>query len=280
MSATQARRPRSLRSRLFVGIAATVAVSIAVTLAVGALLTRRSLDEDARRSLARQADLVAAQHEVTPIEGKGSAADRPLPGDRAGAPRRPHAGPGRAAAPTRRSSRPAGTRLGRRNGRGARRALPLRGPDRGRRRRRAAALGAQPVRRLDAVPRRPRPRGPGGRAAGGTRGARAGTRGRAARDPRCRREPAARSGREPRPASRGRAGGGAPARDCVQRALRGAPPGAGRGARLPALGQPRAEDAADGDPRARRRPLRRRRRGRARRRRDRARGAAPRTPDP
>lgn len=73
MSAKQARRPRSLRSRLFVGIAATVAVSIAVTLAVGALLTRRSLDEDARRSLARQADLVAAQHEVTPIEGKGSA---------------------------------------------------------------------------------------------------------------------------------------------------------------------------------------------------------------
>jgi two-component system OmpR family sensor kinase len=72
VTAARARRPRSLRSRLFVGIAATVAVSIAVTLAAGALLTRRSLDEDARRSLARQADLIAAQHEVAPIEGDGS----------------------------------------------------------------------------------------------------------------------------------------------------------------------------------------------------------------
>ena len=72
MTAPPARRPRSLRARLFVGIAATVAVSIAVTLAVGALLTRRSLDEDARRSLARQVDLIAAQHTVTPMEGRGS----------------------------------------------------------------------------------------------------------------------------------------------------------------------------------------------------------------
>ena len=74
MSTSPARRPRSLRSRLFVGIAATVAVSVAVTLVVGALLTRRSLDDDARRSLARQVELIAAQHTVTPITGSGSAA--------------------------------------------------------------------------------------------------------------------------------------------------------------------------------------------------------------
>ena len=43
--------PRSLRGRLFVGIAATVAVSAVVMLAVGAALTRRSLDEDAKRAL-------------------------------------------------------------------------------------------------------------------------------------------------------------------------------------------------------------------------------------
>ncbi len=59
--------PRSLRARLFVGIAATLAVSTIVMLAVGAALTRRSLDDDARRSLARQVDLIAAQHAATPL---------------------------------------------------------------------------------------------------------------------------------------------------------------------------------------------------------------------
>jgi Signal transduction histidine kinase len=52
---------------LFVGIAATVAVSVIVMLAVGAALTRRSLDDDAQRSLARQVDLIAAQHVATPL---------------------------------------------------------------------------------------------------------------------------------------------------------------------------------------------------------------------
>jgi two-component system OmpR family sensor kinase len=57
------RRPRltTLRSRLFAGIAATVAVSILVTLVAGALLTRRSLEQEALRSLSRQVDLIAAQ---------------------------------------------------------------------------------------------------------------------------------------------------------------------------------------------------------------------------
>jgi two-component system OmpR family sensor kinase len=59
--------PRSLRARLFVGIAATLAVSTVVMLAVGAALTRRSLDNDARRSLSRQVDLIAAQHAATPL---------------------------------------------------------------------------------------------------------------------------------------------------------------------------------------------------------------------
>jgi len=59
--------PRSLRARLFVGIAATVAVSTIVMLAVGSALTRRSLDDDARRSLARQVDLITAQHIATPL---------------------------------------------------------------------------------------------------------------------------------------------------------------------------------------------------------------------
>jgi len=59
--------PRSLRARLFVGIAATLAVSTIVMLAVGAALTRRSLDNDARRSLSRQADLIRAQHAATPL---------------------------------------------------------------------------------------------------------------------------------------------------------------------------------------------------------------------
>ena len=51
----------TLRARLFVGIAATVAVSAIVMLAVGSALTRRSLDDDARRSLARQVDLIAIE---------------------------------------------------------------------------------------------------------------------------------------------------------------------------------------------------------------------------
>ncbi len=59
--------PRSLRARLFVGIAATLAVSTVVMLAVGAALTRRSLDSDARNALSRQVDLIVAQHATNPL---------------------------------------------------------------------------------------------------------------------------------------------------------------------------------------------------------------------
>jgi two-component system OmpR family sensor kinase len=58
--------PRTLRARLFAGIAATVVVSILVTLAIGAALTRRSLDAEALRSLGRQVDLIAAQRAASP----------------------------------------------------------------------------------------------------------------------------------------------------------------------------------------------------------------------
>lgn len=55
----------TLRTRLFAGIAATVAVSIAVMLVIGAILTRRSLESDAIRSLERQVELLAAQRAAT-----------------------------------------------------------------------------------------------------------------------------------------------------------------------------------------------------------------------
>jgi two-component system, OmpR family, sensor kinase len=66
-------RPASLRGRLFVGIAATVTVSVLVTLATGAYLTRRSVESEGIRSLARQIDLIAAQRSAKGV------ADRPGP---------------------------------------------------------------------------------------------------------------------------------------------------------------------------------------------------------
>ncbi len=68
--------PRSLRGRLFVGIAATLAMSTIVMLAVGSVLTRRSLDNDARNALNRQADLIAAQHAAAPLPRGTSALGR------------------------------------------------------------------------------------------------------------------------------------------------------------------------------------------------------------
>jgi signal transduction histidine kinase len=69
---TMHRWPRSLRWRLFAGIAATVAVSIVVTLLVGFVLTRRSLEREALGSLARQLDLIAAQRGEKPIAHRGA----------------------------------------------------------------------------------------------------------------------------------------------------------------------------------------------------------------
>jgi two-component system sensor histidine kinase BaeS len=61
------RGPHSLRRGLFAGIALTLAVSTVVMLAVGAILTRRSLDSDARHALDRQVDLIVAQHSTSPL---------------------------------------------------------------------------------------------------------------------------------------------------------------------------------------------------------------------
>jgi two-component system sensor histidine kinase BaeS len=56
----------SLRSRLFLGIAGTVIVSLVVTVIAGALLTRRSLEATALSSLERQVDLIATQRRQAP----------------------------------------------------------------------------------------------------------------------------------------------------------------------------------------------------------------------
>jgi two-component system sensor histidine kinase BaeS len=55
--------PFSLRWRLFLGIALTVAVSLAVTLSAAALLTQGPLDKEAIGALTRQIDLIAAQRQ-------------------------------------------------------------------------------------------------------------------------------------------------------------------------------------------------------------------------
>ena len=56
----------SLRARLFVGAAGAVLISIMVTVVVGGLLVRRSADREARKSLDRQADLLAVQERAEP----------------------------------------------------------------------------------------------------------------------------------------------------------------------------------------------------------------------
>ncbi len=56
----------SLRARLFLGAVSAVLVSIFVTVGIGALLVRRSATHEARRSLDRQADLLAVQARAAP----------------------------------------------------------------------------------------------------------------------------------------------------------------------------------------------------------------------
>jgi two-component system OmpR family sensor kinase len=68
--------PHSLRTRLFAGVALTLAVSTVVMLAVGAILTRRSLDSDARKALDRQVELIVAQHASSPLPEGESALGR------------------------------------------------------------------------------------------------------------------------------------------------------------------------------------------------------------
>lgn len=56
----------TLRSRLFLGISATVLVSLVVTVVAGALLTRRSLEHASVQALERQVELLAAQRGARP----------------------------------------------------------------------------------------------------------------------------------------------------------------------------------------------------------------------
>src|SRR4029079_16733142 len=66
-------RAVSLRSRLFLGISATVLVSLVVTVVAGALLTRRSLEQAGLRALERQVELILAQRQENP--GRGTEQD-------------------------------------------------------------------------------------------------------------------------------------------------------------------------------------------------------------
>ena len=58
-----------VRARLFLGIAGALLVSLVVTVVVGALLTRRSLEANAVSALERQVDLIAAQRREDPGQG-------------------------------------------------------------------------------------------------------------------------------------------------------------------------------------------------------------------
>ena len=62
-------RPASLRSRLFLAIALVVVLSVGITLAVGTVLTRRSVERANADDLGRQADLVAEREraELLPL---------------------------------------------------------------------------------------------------------------------------------------------------------------------------------------------------------------------
>ncbi len=71
----------TLRSRLFLGIAATVLVSLVVTVIAGALLTRRSLEQTAVRALERQVELIAAQRSDAPARSAATELGRFLATD-------------------------------------------------------------------------------------------------------------------------------------------------------------------------------------------------------
>jgi two-component system sensor histidine kinase BaeS len=61
----------SLRTRLFVGIAAVAALSVAVAFTLGAYLSRRTVEENTLRDVAAQADLLAERERVSLLPFKG-----------------------------------------------------------------------------------------------------------------------------------------------------------------------------------------------------------------
>ena len=196
--------PRSLRARLFIGIAATLAVSTVVMLAVGAALTRRSLDHDSRSALDRQVELIVAQHAANPLPAGETTLGRFLATEQE---RLAILTPAQAELllPDKAAAELRAHRAGGRHRRRAWRAVHVRRPPRQRRRDRPPPLDPQPVGRLAAVPRRARARRAGRRRSRGHRRVPARARRRAARHAGRRGEPPARRGREPRRRSRSRA---------------------------------------------------------------------------
>ena len=210
--------------------------------------TRRSRPADAGRARA------------VPRHGRAAARD-------------PHSLAGGAPAPRRgRRAHPVGRRRERKP-RGARHALPLCGAPERQRGDRPPPPRLAPGRRLDTVRARARARRSRRGDARCRRRAAPLPCGRAADRPRLRGEPGARGRRAARAASGHRASGGRDAGSVLQPSLGRARAHAGGGAVVPAVGQPRAQDAAHGDPRPRRGPRGRRPRTGRRRRGDRARGA-------
>jgi len=57
---------KTLRGRLFVAVLAAIVVSVALTVAIGAALTRRTADRTTRANLAHRADLLAAEEQQQP----------------------------------------------------------------------------------------------------------------------------------------------------------------------------------------------------------------------
>jgi len=57
---------KTLRGRLFVAVLAAIVVSVALTVAIGATLTRRTADRNTRASLAHSADVLAAEEQQQP----------------------------------------------------------------------------------------------------------------------------------------------------------------------------------------------------------------------
>ena len=262
---------KSLRAREFVAILVAVLVAVGVTLVLAAALVRSSARHEALKSLARQAALIAEQqkatspqqHELTSLGAFFDTQQERLAilGLKQAALLLPPAGGARAA----RRKPGAGV------GRGRRPPLPLRGAT-GRR----AARSSSCARRSSRRPTSSRTRSPSG-----------------SRPPSARRSPplaafllaravarpvervsqaslALAAGERPGPAPGLRADRGRHARGVVQQAVRRSRPRQGRRAHVPALGQPRAEDAARRDPRPRRGAPRRRDDRSEGRRRDRA----------
>ena len=214
----------SLRSRLFLGIGATVIVSLVVTVTAGALLTRRSLEDSAVRALARQVDLIAAGRQDAPEQSADAALGRFLATDQQ-----------RLAILT---PEQAALLLPDAGAERIRTGLPASGSVdvRGERFLYAArSTGTEAIVLLRPADRQAADWWPFvvGLALAGIVGAALAA--------------------EPRAAPRRGAAGGRPSRGLVQRPVCRARAFAGRGARVPALGQPRAQDPADVDPRPRRR---------------------------